>query len=78
MALLYLTMLHMHETYVEDVLTIKAIIATTCFFFFKAITAIAWGNFLKKNKRFNNTNIYMLHACELDDLKTIIKIKSDY
>lgn len=77
MTLLYLTMLHMHETYVEDVLIIKAIIATTCFFF-KAITAIGRGDFLKKNKRFNNTNIYMLHACELDDLKTIIKIKSDY
>lgn len=77
MALLYLTMLHMHETYVEDILTIKAIIATTCLFF-KAISAIAWGNFLKKNKRFNNTNIYMQHACELDDLKTTIKIKSDY
>lgn len=68
----------MHETYVEDVLIIKAIIATTCFFFSKAITAIGRGDFLKKNKRFNNTNIYMLHACELDDLKTIIKIKSDY
>lgn len=57
MTLLYSAMLHMHETYVEDVLIIKAIIAPT--FFFKAITAIARGNFRRKIKDLTTQT----HAC---------------